>query len=137
MEATTPIAGLLKWCILAPLHDTDKDLYGKLHLGLLNSILEIPVTTSPRAICAQNLTAPVSSIIQYLINARSKIIKVEEEEEIDDKLQLSLDRFAQAVQVALYRKCVYGNLEDLFNQLSQLPQSRLLHVIINTHKQNK
>lgn len=136
MEATTPIAGLLRWCILAPLYDCDKDLYGKLHLGLLDSILEIPATTPPRAICAQHLTMSVPSIIKYIMNVAGKGIKMEQVD-LDEKLQLSLDRFAQAVQVALYRKCVYGNMDDLFNQLSQLPQSRLLHVIINRHKQNK
>ncbi|KAF2903306.1 hypothetical protein ILUMI_02870 [Ignelater luminosus] len=142
MEATTPFAGLLKWCILASIYNQDFDLYGQLHLGLISSILEIPVLTTPRAISAQHLVVPAGSIHRYALETHSKLKRGEggDRQKLfkeDQTLQLCLDRFAQAVQVALSVKCVYGNIEDLFTQLQQLPQNRLLHIVIGTHKQNK
>lgn len=138
MEATTPIAGLLKWCILAPIYNQYSELYGQLHLGLLSSILEIPQATPPRAISAAHLSQPVGYILRYIVDIRSKFDgdkhKILSE---DSRLQLCLDRFAQAVQVSLSANCLYGNIEELFIQLQQLPQNRLLHIIIRTHKDNK
>lgn len=143
MEATTPLAGLLKWCILAPIYNQDSDLHGQLHLGLISSILEIPSVTPPRAISAQHLVLPVGSIHRYALETHSKLKRGEggvDRHKLlkeDQTLQLCLDRFAQAVQVALSVKCVYGNIDDLFTQLQQLPQNRLLQIVIGTHKQNK
>ncbi|KAK4877287.1 hypothetical protein RN001_009793 [Aquatica leii] len=142
MEATTPLAGLLRWCILAPIYNEDSDLYGKLHLGLLNSILEIPSTNPPRAISAAHLVQPVGIILRFLNDEQLKVKTTEQIVDkqktlIENKLQLCLDRFAQAIQVALSINCVYGNMEDLFYQLQQLPQNRLLRIVIHTHKLNK
>ncbi|KAF5273287.1 hypothetical protein FQR65_LT04709 [Abscondita terminalis] len=140
MEATTPIAGLLKWCILAPIYNQNSELYGKLHLGLLNSILEIPQTNPPRAILAAHLVQPVGVILRVLIDQQNQLKKMDrsiDKQKVlfeNEQLQLALDRFAQAVQVALSVNCVYGNMEDLFYQLQQLPQNRLLQIIIHTHK---
>uniref|UniRef100_A0A1Y1LBH3 Uncharacterized protein n=1 Tax=Photinus pyralis TaxID=7054 RepID=A0A1Y1LBH3_PHOPY len=143
MEATTPIAGLLNWTILAPLHGQTSELYGKLHLGLLNSILEIQPVTPPRAISAAHLLQPLGNIIRYLIDYQRKC--KENDNGIDKQnrlienaeLQLSLDRYAQAIQVALSVNCVYGNMDDFFYQLTQLPPNRLLHIVTHTHKSNK
>lgn len=140
MEATTPICGLLKWCVLAPLYNQTSESYGHLHLSLLNSLLEIPVANPPRAISTQHLSVPIGYICRYVVEEHSRIKKRHEKYvtlEADLNLQLALDRYAQAVQVALYAKCVYGNLEELINQLCQLPPNKLLNIVISTHKQNK
>lgn len=137
MEATTPLAGLLKWCILAPLYEQNSDLYSQLHLSLLHGILEIPVSTPPRAVSAQHLVAHIGAIIRYIASLRSKSKISLQEVMFDKNLQLSLDRFAQAIQVALFVKCVYGNVDDLIYQLKQLPPTKLFKIIVSTYKQNK
>ncbi|KAJ3662617.1 hypothetical protein Zmor_006956 [Zophobas morio] len=126
MEATTAIAGLIRWCTLAPMYEQDSQLYSHLHLALLNSILEIPHTTPPKAICAQHLATSLRFILLYS-NKTGK----------QSNLQLALDRFAQAVQVALSTKCVYGKIDDLIHQLQQLPFNKLMSIVINTHKECK
>lgn len=142
MEATTPIAGLIKWCVLAPLHDQDSDLYSQLHLSLLDSILGVPSTNPARAVSAQHLTAPCGNIIRFV----AELHKKNKGETGYDKqgalksncsLQLALDRLAQAVQVCFSAGCVYGNLDDLVNQLQQLPKTKLLDIVMNTYQENK
>lgn len=128
MEATTALAGLIRWCTLAPLCDQNRDLYSRLHLALLNSILEVPYTSPPKAICAQHLAAPLRHILLY----HGRL-----EKESNENLQLALDRLAQAVQVALSVNCVYGKMEDFFSKLHQLPYNKLLKIVINTHKERK
>ncbi|RZC39028.1 C7orf26 -like, partial [Asbolus verrucosus] len=127
MEATTAIAGLIRWCTLAAIYEQNTELYCRLHLALLNSILEIPRTNPPKAICAQHLATPLRFILLY--NARSV------KQQNNDSLQLALDRLAQAVQVALSVNCVYGKIDDLINQLQQFPFNKLMSIVINTHKE--
>lgn len=142
MEATTPLAGLLKWCILAPLYEQTSELYSQLHLFLLHEILEIPVSTPPRAVSAQHLAAHVGAITRYIANLHNKCKSSNShnrmQELMNDKhLQLSLDRFAQAIQVSLFVNCVYGNVDDLMHQIRQLPPTKLFKIIISTYQQNK
>lgn len=142
MEATTPLSGLLRWCVLAPLYNQNSELYSKLHLSLLHGILEIPVSTPPRAISAQHLAAHVGAIIRYMTELHSKNKGNSGYDKMqtlmsDENLQLSLDRFAQAVQVCLSVNCVYGNVEDLVHQIQQLPPTKLLKIIVSTYQQNK
>lgn len=126
MEATTPIAGLLRWCVLAPLlPNVDVAIYGRLHLALLYSMLE---ADTGRAVSAQDLAAPISVLAA----------KAEECEGGDDSLQIALDRLAQAVQVALSSRCVYGNVDDLVNQLSEVKcGNRLVGIVVGEYKQRK
>ncbi|XP_017776050.1 PREDICTED: uncharacterized protein C7orf26 homolog [Nicrophorus vespilloides] len=139
MEATTPIAGLLKWCVLAPIYNQNNELYSQLHLSLLNSLLEIPVSNPPRAVSSQHLIVPVGSICRYSLELHKRKKGVDKQTlfENDANLQLSLDRYAQAIQIALFGKCIYGNVNELVNQLSQLPQNKLLGIVIYIHKMNK
>lgn len=140
MEATAPLAGLLKWCVLAPLYEQNSELYSQLHLSLLHGILEIPNSTPPRAVSVQHLAAHIGAISTYIANLHSKCKTNSERlhKVMSDKnLQLSLDRFAQAVQVSLFVNCVYGNVDDLMNQIQQLPPTKLFKIIVSTYKQNK
>lgn len=144
MEATTPLAGLLKWCVLAPIYGQSSELYSQLHLSLLHGILEIPPSTPPRAVSAQHLVSQIGSITRYIANLHSKSkgnngYGYDKLQQVmsDENLQLSLDRFAQAVQVSLFINCVYGNVDDLMHQIQQLPHTKLFKIIINTYQQNK
>ncbi|KAK6634138.1 hypothetical protein RUM44_004746 [Polyplax serrata] len=122
MPPVTPFAGLFRWCILAPLaSSTTSKLYSKLHLALLESLLD---TTIPRenVVCAQHLASivyPVLHLSQGKTNAA---------------LQLALDRLAQAVQVILESNSIYGKKQELFNLLDTLPDNRLLLLVKNKHK---
>lgn len=137
MEATTPIAGLLKWCILAPIYHQDNEYYSHLHLALLNNILEIPVTNPPKAICAQHLTSSISHILIHYNKINKKENVKPDPQILKNNFQLAMDRFAQAIQVALSVNAVYGHLDDLFNQLNQLPYNKLLSIVVGVHKQIK
>ncbi|KAL3285210.1 hypothetical protein HHI36_019325 [Cryptolaemus montrouzieri] len=136
MEATTPIAGLFRWCILAPLYNQNSELYSQLHLALLDSLLEIPYTNPPKAVCAQHLAAPVRSIMMYFNELKKQNKSLNEIIE-DAPLQKSLDRQAQAIQVSLSVRCVYGKVDDLLNHLQVLPYNKLMKIVIHTHKQIK
>ncbi|KAJ8919662.1 hypothetical protein NQ315_006190 [Exocentrus adspersus] len=137
MEPTTPIAGLLKWCILAPIYKQDINLYSELHLALLNSILEIPRTNPPKAIYAQHLAHSINPILAYVNDLKNKQELKLDKILNEDALQLSLDRYAQAVQVAHSVNAIYGHVDDLFNQLKQLPFNKLLSIVISTYNRNK
>lgn len=136
MEATTPIAGLLRWCIIAPLFDQNSDLYSQLHLSLLHNILEVPIANPPRAVSAQHLAITCGFILRYISEVQYRNQNLQDVKE-DRNLQLALDRFAQAIQIAFSVSCVYGNVDDLVNQLHLLPQTKLLKIVVMTYQQNK
>lgn len=137
MEATTPIAGLLRWCILAPFFGQDSDLHSQLHLSLLHNILEVPNSNPPRAVSAQHLAAPCGYILRYISELQCKNRDLSDVIKGDRNLQLALDRYAQAVQIAFSVNCVCGNVDDLVNQLRLLPQTKLLKIVVITYQQNK
>lgn len=123
MEPTTPLAGLLKWCILAPMFGQYSELYAKLHLGLLDNILEIKNGQQPKAINCTHLAIPIRYIFER------ELLGVEEQD-----LQLCLDRYAQAVQVALSVNCVYGSVGELLNRVKQLPNNKLWNIVITANQ---
>lgn len=129
MEATTPIAGLLRWCVLAPLLPLDNDsstIYGRLHLALLYSMLE---ADNGRAVSAQDLAAPIPILAAKADDCKNRD---------DPNLHIAMDRLAQAVQVALSSRCVYGNADDLINQLSGIRcGNRLVGIVVGEYKQRK
>ncbi|CAH1170070.1 unnamed protein product [Phaedon cochleariae] len=137
MEATTPIAGLLRWTVLAPINKQDSQVYGDLHLALLNSIIEIPKVTPPKAIYAQHLTGPINPILSYVNDLRNKQELKLDQILNEDNLQLALDRYAQAIQVIYSVNAVYGHVDDLFHQLKLLPFNKLMSIVISTYKKNK
>nr|XP_022915740.1 uncharacterized protein C7orf26 homolog isoform X1 [Onthophagus taurus]XP_022915741.1 uncharacterized protein C7orf26 homolog isoform X2 [Onthophagus taurus] len=140
METTTPIAGLLKWCILAPIFNQNSNLYSRLHLALLNSLLEIPIVSPPRAVSAKHLTTSVGYLCRFTMDIKTRRKKDDTDTiifDLNEMLILALDRYAQAVQVALSVKCVYGNIGDLISQLCQLPQHKILSIVICSHQVNK
>lgn len=137
MEATTPIAGLLRWCVLAPIYNQNKDIYSKLYLALLNSISEIPRCNPPRAINVQHLSAIVPPLIYYFHDLKSREDTILSVILTNPALQLALDRLGQAIQVALSVNAVYGHLDELFITLHNLPFNKLLSIVINKYKQSK
>ncbi|XP_066991639.1 integrator complex subunit 15 isoform X2 [Anabrus simplex] len=126
----TPFVGLFKWCILAPLQNgrrPDPQLYSRLHLGLLESLLECSTIRVPalreNVIATQHFTTLVKVVARMCKGSGSS-----------DEVQLSLDRLAQAIEVALAVQCTQGNTEELMNQLEKLPENRLMTILIDKHK---
>lgn len=140
MPVITPIAGLFKWCILAPLLELKNknsnknivELYAKLHLALLESILELKSGGGlPNVVCAQHITYGVAPL-QFQIH---DLVRTPADQHIESTIQVSLDRLAQAIQVTIASKCMYGNIQDLLIQLAKLtPKNRLLTIVLNTHR---
>ncbi|CAG4946315.1 unnamed protein product [Parnassius apollo] len=160
MAAVTPLAGIVRWCALAPLYidedaemleippkkikiegergvlktvklHSESQLYIQLQLGLLQSLRAWRRRGPPAAVAAQRITAllpPVREYAQKLLDRGCKI-------NTDMRLQDSLDRIGQAVQVALANGCVYGNISSLLASLDTLPENRLLRIVIKTHRQ--
>ncbi|XP_050519126.1 integrator complex subunit 15-like [Diabrotica virgifera virgifera] len=137
MEAQTPIAGLVRWCVLAPIYKKDNEYYNKLHLALLTSIIEIPKSVPPKAVNVQDLIIPINPILAYVNELKHK--KELELDQIvnEDSLQLCLDRFAQIVQVAQSVKAIYGQIDDLYYNLKMLPSTRLMNIVINNYNKEK
>lgn len=111
---------------------TECELYIKLHLGVLHSLRAGRRTHGPpTAVNAQHLAA-LAPIVQGYAHG---VLKRGGKLQTDTKLQDSLDRIGQAVQVALANGCVYGNMSNLLAALDTLPENRLLRIIIKTHQQ--
>lgn len=127
MPVTTPFAGLIRWCVLAPLYDP-KHNYGKLHLAILRSLQKMPPSSGPpSAINAQQLVQIVNTI-------QSKIVEDGGGDVIGQQMELSLERFAQAVQVALTCNCIYGSTHLLFARLESLPPNPLMEIVIKNNR---
>lgn len=137
MEATTPIAGLVRWCVLAPIYKKDNELYCSLHLALLNSIIEIPRVVPPKAVYAQNLTSCINPIVNYVRELKTKQELKLDQILSEQMLQLSLDRFAQLIQIIISVNAMSGHMDDLFHQLKMLPFNKLMSIVIYGYKQNK
>lgn len=137
MEATTPIAGLLKWCILSPIYNQNDQYYTDLHLAILNGITEAPHNVSLKAIYAQHLATPINPILSYVSDLKNKHdIKLDELLN-KDCLQLALDRYAQSIQVAYTANVLYGHVDDFFHQLKLLPFNKLMSIVISSYNKNK
>ncbi|XP_068618574.1 integrator complex subunit 15 [Battus philenor] len=160
MAAVTPLAGLVRWCALAPLYideDTEMDevpvkkikiegdrtsksvnkaqtesqLYIQLQLGLLQSMRAWRRRGPPAAIGAQRLAALAAPVREYSQHLIDQGCKLNSEQRLQD----CLDRIGQAVQVALANGCVYGNINNLLASLESLPENRLLRIIVKTQQQ--
>lgn len=137
MEATTPMAGLLNCCILAPIYKQQNQCYTDLHLAILNSIMEIPTAYPSKAIYAQHLAAPITPILSYVNDLKNKQDLKLTQLLNEDSLQLALDRFAHSIQVAYSTNALYGHVDDFFHQLKLLPFNKLMSIVMNSYKQNK
>lgn len=136
MPVVTPIAGLIRWTVLSGIHQQTSKIYNhyaysKLHLGLLETILQIPPPNGPAtAINSQHLIQ-----IIHPLNAYARRLNMENIiPETNEAFQLSLEKFAQAIQVALHARCVYGSIPQLLGLLESLPASILMEIVIKANK---
>ncbi|XP_053659027.1 integrator complex subunit 15 [Anopheles marshallii] len=134
MPVITPLAGLIRWCVLSLLVTSKQELYSKLHLAVLQSLLEAtpPVTIPPTL---QPINAQHLMLIVNTIQAETENLTKQGQSLEDENLQSCLERFAQAVQVGLTSRCIFGNITQLMFRLEALPgKNKLLQIVINANK---
>lgn len=134
MPVVTPLAGLIRWCCLAALASSKNECYSKLHLAVLQSILQATSQNEPPvALNAQHLLLIVN-IIQGRIDEMRKTItgKLEDNEAV----QICLERLAQAIQCGMSAHCMYGNMPQLLIRLENLkPTNPLMQIVVKMNKQ--
>lgn len=154
-----PILGLLRWVVLMPLacdsitcdrhtYHESRLLYSQLHLAIIEAFLlagkdkEDPqdeMELEPGEVMDESdshhlikgtdlkeLTQDMSKLIDRLKTAEfSHSI-------IDQQVQLSIDRFAQTLQVAIATGCLSSTKDELVSLCNLLPASRLLSTVIES-----
>ncbi|KAF5887810.1 C7orf26 -like protein [Clarias magur] len=133
----TPLAGLLRWCVKAPLAShrarksapeqettpTCDELYSKLHLSVLQVFLMLQVHLTE-----QNLLGRLGVLQAESVAALVEEVRVLVEElntlHAANHIQLALDRLAQALQVAMATGALLCSREDLRALCSRLPHNK-------------
>ncbi len=128
MPQLSPLPGLIRWCVLAPISNvsTDGAAYSRLHLAILKSLNQ----TLPPASAINSLALGV--VIFALKFRATEVGKTVDPIAADEKLQLSLERLAQCIQIALHSRSLSGNVSQLISRLKALPQNHLLEIVIKS-----
>lgn len=133
MPVVTPLAGLIRWCVLAPIHQIqpkESKTYSRLHLAILQSLMQTPMTATSGAPTSLN-ALHLGTII---IALKQKSDQMGASAETDEGMQVSLERFAQSIQLALTSRAMSGNVTQLLCRLDTLPRNTLLQIVIKAHK---
>lgn len=130
MPVVTPLTGLISWCVLAPIYQTpvESPTYNRLHLAILQSLMQ---TTSSTQTGATLNALHFNTIIKALTQRADKMPNAES----DERMQLSIERFAQAIQLAITAR-MFGNFPQLLCRLETLPPNTLMQIVIKAHKVN-
>lgn len=146
MPMVTPLVGLIRWCVLAPLvgaaaapDSTAAAAYSRLHLAVLQSLVhsrahESAVSASQApGISALHLGQVVAALKQM-----PRPMATDDDggdDAADGRLQVSLERLAQSVQLGLAARAITGNVTQLFCRLEALPANPLMQIVIRANKQ--
>lgn len=156
---TGPLLGLLRWVVLMPLssdfagsnrhtqHET-RLLYSQLHLAIIQAFLlaskneenpqdemelepgEVMDESDSRHLIKGTDLKEMSQDMKKLID---KLRTLDLNNGIiDQQVQLSLDRFAQTLQVAIATGCLSATKDELFSVCKLLPVNRLLTTVIGS-----
>lgn len=71
-------------------------------------------------------------VVIYALKFRATEIAKIGNPETDDKFQLSLERFAQCIQIALQSRSLSGNVPQMISKLKTLPKNNLLDIVIKS-----
>ncbi|EDX11237.1 GD12189 [Drosophila simulans] len=119
MPFTTPLAGMLRWVVLAP----------NLHLSLLRALQQLVSSGESTALPSQDLMQIVKSLQSYC----ARLAESKTDPEADAAYQKCMERFAQAVQIALSSNCITNQIQ-LLCLLESLPPHKLMKIVIEAHK---
>lgn len=134
MPIVNPLPGLIRWCVLAPISNvsTDGSAYSKLHLAILKSLMleSKQINDVPPATAAINSIA--LGVVIFALKFRATEIGKVGDPDTDEKMQLSLERLAQCIQIALQSRSLSGNISQMISRLKALPQNNLLNIVIKS-----
>eukprot|EP00062_Callorhinchus_milii_P009158 gi/632952623/ref/XP_007891952.1/ PREDICTED: uncharacterized protein C7orf26 homolog [Callorhinchus milii] len=155
----TPLPGLIRWCVLAPLaykrnrktslaqssmnghsnkickdfeNDTDKDmqiLYSKLHLSVLQVLMILQGHLTEKNLYGR-LELVIFNHVERLVGDISKLTKDLNPSNPVKEAELTLDRLAQALQVSIASGALLCTRDDLRSICSALPHNNLLQLVL-------
>ncbi|XP_068142104.1 integrator complex subunit 15 [Drosophila tropicalis] len=128
MPFATPISGLLRWAVLAPLI-SQRSAYSNLHLSLLQTLQQLVCSGEAAALHAQDLM----QIVKSLQNHCSRLAEANLSPDADAAYQKCMERFAQAVQIALNSNCITNPIQ-LLCMLEALPPHALMKIVLAARK---
>ncbi|XP_046897774.1 uncharacterized protein C7orf26 homolog [Hypomesus transpacificus] len=151
----TPLAGLVRWCVKAPLAyrregkpsltngTTDVGaLFSALHLSVLQVLLLLPAVLTDKGILGRlallqldQLSLLTSDLARLLENTHSHthadtLSDIHADALGDTHAQLCVDRLAQALQVSMATGALLCSREELRVLCSRLPHSNLLQLVM-------
>lgn len=137
MPLITPLAGLISWCVLAPIYQSppESPCYNRLHLAILQSFLHnrnIAAAANGNNPTAASTTLNALHLTNIIAAIKQRADKLETTD--NERLQIALDRFGQAIQLALNARTLFGNLSQFICRLETLPANYLLQIVIKSHK---
>ncbi|XP_010366056.2 uncharacterized protein C7orf26 homolog [Rhinopithecus roxellana] len=153
----TPLVGLIRWCVKAPLAykrrkkpplsnghvsnkvtkepgvGMDRDshlLYSKLHLSVLQVLMTLQLHLTEK-----NLYGRLGLVLfDHMVPLVEEINRLTDELNplnASQEIELSLDRLAQALQVAMASGALLCTRDDLRTLCSRLPHNNLLQLVIS------
>ncbi|XP_004567244.1 integrator complex subunit 15 [Maylandia zebra] len=148
----TPLGGLVRWCIKAPLvYSRDKKqaltngssenepevgpLFSALHLSVLQVLMLLPNILNEKglfgrlALLQMESLAALTSDLSRLLDQADKHTHTSSADTLALS-QLALDRLAQALQVAMASGALLCSREDLRAICSRLPHNNLLQLVL-------
>ncbi|KAH8255947.1 hypothetical protein KR026_002998 [Drosophila bipectinata] len=128
MPYATPLAGLLRWVVLAPLV-SNRASYSNLHLSILRTLQQLGSSSDSTALPFQDLMQIVKSLQSYC----ARLGESKSSPDSDEAYQKCMERFAQAVQIALNSNCITNQIQLLL-VLESLPPHKLMKIVIASHK---
>lgn len=161
MPLIPPIEGLISWCTLSPLFLPLPDLsYSKLHLALLQSLTQVlpkrPQCNAGMCIFANELLTerksphfqtskndqPTTDVPASSLNTVIDSIKGHAERNRhkgadaghDDRMEMCLERFAQAIQASIISRVITGSIPQLVHRLQTLPSNTLMTMVVDNLK---
>ncbi|XP_045677138.1 uncharacterized protein C7orf26 homolog isoform X2 [Phyllostomus hastatus] len=152
----TPLTGLIRWCVKAPLAykrkkkpslanghvapkaapdsaGTDRDshlLYSKLHLSVLQVLMVLQVHLTEKNLYGR-LGLVLFDHMVPLVEDVSRLADELNPLNASQEIELSLDRLAQALQVAMASGALLCTRDDLRTLCSRLPHNNLLQLVIS------
>ncbi|BFF98701.1 uncharacterized protein DMAD_06785 [Drosophila madeirensis] len=128
MPFATPLAGLLRWAVLAPMVSS-RLAYSNLHLSVLRTLQQTVTSGESTPLPFQDLMQVIKSLQNYC----ARLSETSVDPRTDAAYQKCMERLAQAVQIALACNCITNQIQ-LLCVLESLPNQKLMDIIIAANK---
>lgn len=110
------IGAFFLWDVTSELYEEQPYTYSQLHLKILSEMSNVDLTAKPII-----YTKYLENIIEQIQKATLKVKDPE-------RIQRSLEKFAQLIQVS--KNFLYGNIPALMEKLKMLPKNPLMELVI-------